>query len=169
MLHWLSTLKDAPPWLSATFALGSLLVAIITATIAVREARAKAREAQARSAEQEKYREMLETVVKYGKFVQHIKGVDDRIANVADKLDSIADRTLKAVDAGTTQITKSVESLARAASAANDIANQLREIGQVALRSQRDSLRAHQQLLEKAKPDGAQGIEAPLSSHTRSP
>jgi|SRR5579864_6613204 len=150
MFQSLSNLKDIPPWLSSAFALGSLFVAMVTATIAVREAKAKARESEARADEQKKYREMLETVIKYGKFVQHIKGVDDRIGDVADKLDSIAQRTLHSVDTSSAQIEKSVKSLASAANAAEDIAAQLREIGQVALRAQRDSLKAHQQLLRDA-------------------
>jgi hypothetical protein len=165
MTGFLDFLKNVPqilpPWLSAIFALGSLLVATRSVRLAIRESRGKAEQA-------EKYTKTLEAVIEYSKFLQkleeygqylqRLQGVEQRVGSVADQLGEIARRVTGAVEASASQITKSMESMADAARAADEIAGQLREIGQVAvlaqqaaLRSQRDSVKAHERLLKDTR------------------
>jgi hypothetical protein len=95
------------------------------------------------------YSKFLQNLEEYGRFLEHLKGVDERVGNVTEKLSEISDRVAGSVKAAGDQITKSMESLVGAAGHAEEIAKQLQHLGSVALRAQRDSVRAHDRLLIK--------------------
>ena len=140
MIDW----KEVREWLSP-------LIAFFSVCWAVHESRAKTREQRARVDDQRKYTEALETVIRYGHFVQHLEGVKGGIGDVTRQLSEIANQATIGVQAATSAIRNAVESLAAASEAAKEIAEQLNEIGKVALRAQRDSLHAHRDLL-RAQP-----------------
>jgi hypothetical protein len=130
-------------WLSPAIAFFSVFWAI-------RESRAKSREQRDRADDQRKYTQALETVIRYGHFVQHLEGVKGGIGDITKQLSAIAHDAAEGVETATTQIQVGVASLAAASTAAREIADQLNEIGRIALRSQRDSHRAHKDLINAA-------------------
>jgi methyl-accepting chemotaxis protein len=123
-------------WLSPLISFLALVVSVVSVRRAIRESRAKAAEAAARAADAKKYTETLETIIQYGKFVQHLEGVDKRVGSVADQLAGIAERTREVIELADRQIGESVKSLATAAEAATEISQQLAEISRTALRAQ---------------------------------
>jgi len=130
----------------------ALAVSIVCAAIAVREARAKAREAGERLEDAKQYRRALETVIRAGDSMpRHLEG--------------IAEQTSEIVDLATREIKESVEHLKKASRATEEICKVLRDVGNVALRAQRDSARAHRELLGKIIADE----NVAKTSHTQSP
>ena len=118
----------------------ALVVSIVCAWIAVREARAKARESRERLEDAKQYRRALETVIRAGDSMpRHLEG--------------IAEQTSEIVTLATSEIKDSVEHLKRASEATEEICKVLRDVGNVALRAQRDSARAHRELLSKIVAD----------------
>jgi hypothetical protein len=132
--------KELREWLSPT-------IAFVSACWAIRESRAKSREAAGRADDAKKYTNALETVIEYGRFVQHLEGVDKRVGLVSDQLERIAKRTADIADLASKQIDAAMSSLAKVSAAAMEVAQQLTQIGRTALRAQRDSFRAHKQLV----------------------
>jgi hypothetical protein len=132
--------KELREWLSPT-------IAFVSVCWAIRESRAKSRETAARADDAKKYTNALETVIEYGRFVQHLEGVDKRVGLVSDQLERIAKRTADIADLASKQIDAAMGSLAKVSAAAMEVAQQLTQIGRTALRAQRDSFRAHKQLV----------------------
>jgi len=135
MPDWLSEMIRSPDWISEGIAFLSLLVAVVCARIAVKESKAKEREAKARVAEARKYIEALDTVISAG-------------GSMPQHLESIANKTKEFTELARREIEKSVEHLRKATHASEEISDHLRNIGNVALRAQRDSLRAHRALIK---------------------
>jgi methyl-accepting chemotaxis protein len=139
--------KAVREWLSP-------LIAFMSVCWAIRESRLKRREIAARADDAKKYTEALATVIEYGRFVQHLEGVDKRVGDVADQLSQI---TIKAADIATKtaaiaetaalQTGEALKSLAMVSAAAKEVAEQLTQIGRTALRAQRDAVRAHKNLV----------------------
>jgi hypothetical protein len=129
-------------WIANIIALASCAVAIIAARTAIKEAQAKAEDAK-------KHSEALETVIKAAGYLQYLKGVDGSIVSAVQQLESIAKRTGEITELASRQIQESIGHLRNASLAAEEIAKQLRQIGSVTLRAQRDSVKAHKELLQE--------------------
>lgn len=124
-----------PSWVSALVSILALLVALRSVSIAVREARAKEREAKARAEDARTFAEALKTVISAGDTMpQHLR--------------KIADQTSAVTELARKQIQETVEHLKRACDAADGLARELTELSKEVRRSQRDSLKAHQEFLE---------------------
>ena len=134
--------KEVHEWLSPAIAFASV-------SWAIRESRAKNREVAARADDAKKYTQALETVIEYGRFVQHLEGVDKRVGVVSEQLERIAKRTADIADLASKQIDAAMTSLAKVSAAAMEVAQELTQIGRTALRAQRDSFRAHKQLVSE--------------------
>jgi methyl-accepting chemotaxis protein len=132
--------QEIREWLSPAIAFASVAWAI-------RESRARSREVAARADDAKKYTQALETVIEYGRFVQHLEGVDKRVGVVSEQLERIAKRTADIADLASKQIDAAMSSLAKVSAAAMEVAQELTQIGRTALRAQRDSFRAHKQLV----------------------
>jgi len=145
----------------------SALTAIVATVIAVREARAKAKQAKQHAAETRQYAAALNTVIKYGQYMKYLEGADENIGQAARHLGELAEESKEVVGLASKEIRDSVCHLRSLTASADSVARDLRTISAVTLRAQRDSLRAHRELLrqegllEPGGEDGKQQDEKP--------
>lgn len=124
-----------PSWVSAFISVLSLLVALKSVSIAIRESRAKALEAEGRSEDARRYAEALTVAIRAGN-------------TMPQYLQRIAEQTSEVTELARKQIQETIGHLKHACDAADEIARELTQIGNEARRSQRDSVKAHQELLK---------------------
>jgi len=137
----LDFLKDLD-WKTLIAAL-SLLVSVVSVRIAIRESRQKARQAEERAKDALKYREFLESLIHAGRFAEHLKGMDERLGNVATQLERVASKSAEVVEIASAQVSKSLNHLRKVAAASEEIASQMRNVG-------RNVVKAHQSFVAEA-------------------
>jgi methyl-accepting chemotaxis protein len=162
-----AVLESEHLWVAVT-----ALAAVGSAVVALAEARARTKDAK-------QYAKALDAVINAGQYVIHLRGMEERMTSLNSKFEQLgsviysvsehmketATASREMVDLATTHIESALGNIERATSAVNNISQSLTDIANAARRSQRDSVRAHSELMKELTAqktlDGSRGGHPP--------
>jgi methyl-accepting chemotaxis protein len=81
--------------------------------------------------------------------MQYLKGVDENITSVAGQMQEMTTKAKEVVDLMSQEVRESVSHLKSFVASADDVAHELKEIGKLARRSQRDAMLAQERFVGK--------------------